>query len=85
MLPLLRLDIDTQDIAKENILMNTLGVEHNDRQYNDRHLADLYTGRPTKAPEIDLKRPYDAFAPDVTKRDRYCCHCAGFPFLWQSY
>ena len=29
------------------------------------HLAELYTGRPTKAPEINLKIPYDPFAADV--------------------
>jgi hypothetical protein len=29
------------------------------------HLAELYKGRPTKAPEINLKVPYDPFAADV--------------------
>jgi hypothetical protein len=29
------------------------------------HLAELYTGRRTMAPEIDLKRPFDPFAADV--------------------
>jgi hypothetical protein len=28
------------------------------------HLADVYTGRPTKAPEMDFKIPYDPFAAD---------------------
>src|SRR5882762_4623179 len=29
------------------------------------HLAERYTGRRTKAPELDLKTPYDPFAADV--------------------
>jgi hypothetical protein len=29
------------------------------------HLADVYTGRPHKAPELDLHEPYDPFAADV--------------------
>jgi hypothetical protein len=29
------------------------------------HLAELYTGRRTMAPEIDMKRPYDPFTADV--------------------
>jgi hypothetical protein len=29
------------------------------------HLADIYTGRLTKAPEINQKIPYDPFAADV--------------------
>jgi serine/threonine protein kinase len=29
------------------------------------YLADVYVGRPTKAPELDLNTPYDPFAADV--------------------
>ena len=29
------------------------------------HLADIYTGRLHKAPELDLHEPYDPFAADV--------------------
>ena len=32
---------------------------------NAPHLADVYIGRLTKAPELDLKIPYDPFAADV--------------------
>jgi len=80
-----------QDVAEDNILMNILGVEYNDRNHatflrnnfpvrygiidfgmslrfeadKAPHLAELYTGRRTTAPEIDMKKPYDPFAADV--------------------
>jgi len=41
------------------------GLSRHFQADNAPHLADVYIGRLTKAPELDLKSPYDPFAADV--------------------
>jgi hypothetical protein len=48
------------------------------------HLADIYTGRPTKAPEIHQKIPYDPFAADVHQTGAMLLSLCWVCFFWQA-
>jgi serine/threonine protein kinase len=48
------------------------------------HLADIYTGRPTKAPEINQKIPYDPFAADVYQTGAMLLSLCWVCFFWQA-
>jgi len=69
---------------QSNTGSSTLGCLAVSKRIKVPHLADIYTGRPTKAPEINQKIPYDPFAADVYQTGAMLLSLCWVCFFWQA-